>query len=235
MRRVFLLLAFAAILGAAPISDWFLGNTLAASVWTVLTPLGGTAAQSSPPGVTIAAPSGAIHDPLVTGAVTIKQTVANTDFNVIFQIQTTPTGGTNNFSAVGILAYQDDSNYATANYQLTGTSAYNFLLQNTVASVTTSTTLSRGSGDTFPLWINFSRISNVFGAKLSSNGTSWTDVGGTQTAAFTVNSIRLAVDNYNNTAGSTVAYATKVNLFCNASGTTTPVCIPKTLFRSVTF
>src|ERR1035438_4874754 len=174
MNRVFLLLAFVAIAAAAPISDWFLGNTLASGVWTSQVS-GGTIVQSNG-GVTLSAPAGSTHDNFA-GAVKISQAVANSDFSIIVKLSTIPTtqAGTNYYEA-SLGAYQDTDNSVKLKYIWTA-SSYALTLRSTVSGSGADLQTSARSGDTFPIWLELSRTSNTWDAHYSFNGTSWTDMG----------------------------------------------------------
>jgi hypothetical protein len=219
LRKTLLILAFAAILGAAPISDWFLGNTLASGVWSTQLS-GGTITQSNG-GVTLSAPSGSTHD-TYANAVRISQTVANSDFAVITKISTIPPAQTNGWYEASIYAVQDATNNLRYYYSSDSTSTYHCVLQKTVAGTPTSIATSTRSGDTFPIWLELIRVSNTWTAKFSFNGSNWTTLG-SGSVTETLASIAIDTDNYNSTAGSTLAYAPIFYFVCNSAN---DKCIP---------
>ena len=228
MRKLLLIGAIAAILGAAPISDWFLGNTLASGVWTSQAS-GGTITQANG-GVTLSAPAGSTHD-TPTGAVSISQTIANTDFSVITKISTIPPSqGANTFYSVDLYAFQDANNSAVVEYaNFAGSYACN--LKKTVAGSGSTIATSARSGDTFPIWLELTRATNTWTGKFSFNGTSWTTIG-SGTVSIAPIGVSLYADNYNLTAGSTLAYAPIFYFFCNAANDT---CIPPVKNKGVAF
>ena len=228
MRRAFLPLVFVAIAAAAPISDWFLGNTLASGVWTSQAS-GGTITQSNG-GVTLSAPAGSTHD-TPAGAVLISQTIANGDFALITKVSTIPpVGGSNTYYAATLYAFQDANNSVFVRYD-NANGSYQCALSKIVASSGSDIASSARSGDTFPIWLELIRASNTWTGKFSFNGTGWTTIGsGSQT--FTIAGVSLYSDNYNLTAGSTLAYAPNFSFFCNAAN---DACIPSVKSRPVVF
>src|ERR1035438_697484 len=232
MNRVFLLLAFVAIAAAAPISDWFLGNTLASGVWTSQAS-GGTIVQSNG-GVTLSAPAGSTHDNFA-GAVKISQAAANSDFSLIVKLSTIPTtqagAATTNYYEASLGAYQDANNNVKIKY-VWSPSSYSLILASIVSGSSASLQTSVRSGDTFPIWLELSRTSATWDARYSFNGTSWTDMG-TGTATIAVSSVSLWADNWNVTAGSTLAFAETFSGFCNS--TSANVCVPPVNVRPVLF
>jgi len=228
MRKVVLSLAFAAIVAAAPISDWFFGNTLASGVWTSQAS-GGTIVQSNG-GVTLSAPAGSTHDNFA-GTLKISQAAANSDFSVMVKVSTIPPAQTGGYYEVSLGAYGDVNNYVKLKYSSSGL-VYTLQIQTAVAGVGAFPQSSARSGDTFPIWLELSRGTNTWDARYSFNGASWTDMG-TGTATISVSSISLWTDNWNGTAGSTLAFAETFSGFCNS--TSANVCIPPVKTHPVLF
>ena len=228
MRKYLLLGAFAAILGAAPISDWFLGNTLASGVWTSQAS-GGSIAQSNG-GVTLSAPAGSTHDNFA-GTLKITQSAPNSDWSVMVKVSTLPPAQAGGYYEVSLGAYADANNNVKLKYASSGL-VYTLTLQTSVAGVIASPQNSSRSGDTFPVWLELSRVTNTWDARYSFNGTSWTDFG-TGAATITVSSISLWTDNWNSTAGSTLAFAETFSGFCNS--TSANICVPPVNVRPVVF
>ena len=227
MRQLLLPLAFASVLGAAPFfSDWFFGNTLA-GIWTAQTN-GGTIVQNN--GVTMSAPAGATHDNFA-GALKISQAAANADFSAIVKVSTLPPAQAGGYYEVSLGAYADANNNVKIKY-VSSALVYTLQLFSDVAGTGTTLQTSSRSGDTFPLWLELSRGANTWDARYSFNGTSWTDMG-TGTATIAVSSISLWTDNWNSTAGSTLAFAETFGGFCNSTGAN--VCIPPVKARPVLF
>ena len=228
MPKTILILAFAAILGAAPISDWFLGNTLASGVWTSQAS-GGTITQSNG-GVTLSAPAASTHDGYPS-AVKISQTIANSDLSVITKISTIPPAQTNGYYECSLGVYQDANNYVKIKYWSSSGSAYSISIQRDIASTVTALQTSARSGDVFPIWFELSRSTNAWDGKYSFNGTSWTDMGG-GSATITAATEQLWVDNWNSTGSSVIAYAPIFYFVCNSANDT---CIPPVRPNRVSF
>jgi hypothetical protein len=228
LRKTLILVAFAAILGAAPISDWFIGNTLASGVWTSQAS-GGTIVQSNG-GVTLSAPAGTTHD-APAGAVRISQTIANGDFALITKVSTIPpSAGSSSYYAAVLYAYQDGNNSVDiAYYGADG--AYGCKLEKVVTGTHTTIVSSARSGDTFPIWLELTRATDTWIGKFSFNGTSWTTIGsGSQT--FTIAGVSIYSDNWDITSANTLAYAPTFSFFRNAAA---DKCVPPVNVRPVLF
>ena len=211
--------------GGAPVPDEFSGSSINSSVWTVRTPVGGSAAVSNGE-LVLTVPAGSNHDAFVPAldAVQLVQPIANQNFDVAVKIDSTLVGGAL-YNGQGLLVEGDASNYiryelaALGNVSLT-------VLTVSGGSQTSRINLSPFSGYPVPTYLRLARAGTTYTAYYSADGNTWTTAG-SFSDSVTVTGLAPYAWNYNSTPSKAPALTAKFDWFHNVTGgTQSPAATP---------
>ncbi len=203
----------------APVADDFNGNALNTSLWTVVTPTGGTVSVSNGHAY-LAAPGGSNHDALVGGnnSVRIVQAVANGDFGMVAKFDSAPA---TSYEGEGILVQQDSGTYLRIEFGYGGSgliAAFVGAVSGGAQTTLASTFFSAGAAS---LWMQVERTGTSWVVSYSTNGTSFNQVG-SFSRTLNISALGLYADNYGSPASQAPAFTVAVDYFHNVGNVSSP-------------
>jgi hypothetical protein len=200
------------------ISDNFNGASLNTGLWTFLNPRSDAAATMTGTQLSIAVPSGLVHD-CWSGGITaprVMQPAPNGDFEVEARFDAAMTAG---YQIQGILVQQDATNFIRFDFVRDGSATYFFAASfaGDVPTVRINQTIALGA----PFYMRIKRVGNQWTGSYSSNGTAWT-----QAVTFATTLTVSSVGPWAGNAGSPApAFTSLVNYFFNTASPQLPAKI----------
>jgi Chitobiase/beta-hexosaminidase C-terminal domain/FG-GAP-like repeat len=200
----------------APVADDFNGTSLNASLWTVVAPVGGSAAVSGGH-LVISVPAGSNHDAFnpALDAVQVVQPISNGNFDVNVKIDST-LASSGAYSGEGILVEGDAHDYIRYGIGASGSSIT--LTANTIVAGSEGTAfqLSPFSGYVVPTYLRLSRTGTTYVGYWSTDGVNWTEAG-SFTDSLTVTGLAPFAWNYNITPSNAPAVTASFDWFHNTT------------------
>ena len=199
----------------APVPDDFTTLTLNNGLWKFFDPVGNSSCSLNGSQLILSVPGGSNHDPGLGGidnAPRMMQAIADLDFQVETKFDSIPS---RKYQFEGLIVEQDDADYLRFQIGSTGQSmdiSVNTILAHVQTPVFVST-ITVPAGRT-SLWLRLRRSGNTWTLSWSSDGTLFQTAG---SFVQPLNVFRLGpfAGNYN--AGSTPAFAAKVDYFRNSA------------------
>jgi hypothetical protein len=205
------------VASGAPVADQFNESSLNTGLWTVVAPVGGSAAVTGGE-LVLTVPAGSNHDAFVPAldAVQVVQPISNSNFDVAVKIDSTLLGS-QQYNGQGLMVEGDAHDYIRFEVAAIGSVA---LSAATITSGTQTTQIqdSPFSGYAVPTYLRLNRTGTTYTAYWSADGVTWNQAG-SFTDSLVVTGLAPYAWNYNATPSNAPAITAKFDWFENVTGT----------------